>query len=52
MLASSRRLQERETTLAEGLARMAPWAKATGARTSGVFNNIEIEQKLPPSWRV
>lgn len=44
--------KRRETTLAEGLARMAPWAKATGARKSGVFSNIEIEQKLPPSWRV
>jgi len=41
----------RETTLAEGLAQMAPWAKATGARASGRFSNIEIEQKLPPSWR-
>lgn len=43
--------KRRETTLAEGLARMAPWAKATGARASGRFSNIEIEQKLPPSWR-
>jgi len=41
-----------ETTLAEGLARMAPWAKATGARESSRFSNIEIEQGLPPSWRV
>lgn len=40
-----------ETTLREGLARMAPWAKATGARKSAVFNAIEIEQGLPPSWR-
>ncbi|MFZ1691602.1 MAG: NAD-dependent epimerase/dehydratase family protein, partial [Flavobacteriales bacterium] len=43
--------KRRETTLAEGLAQMAPWAKATGARASGRFSNIEIEQKLPPSWR-
>lgn len=41
----------RETTLAEGLARMAPWAKATGARKSGTFENIEIERGLPPSWK-
>lgn len=41
----------RETTLAEGLARMAPWAKATGARKSGHFGNIEIERGLPPSWK-
>ncbi|MBK6342438.1 MAG: NAD-dependent epimerase/dehydratase family protein [Flavobacteriales bacterium] len=44
--------KRRETTLAEGLARMAPWAKATGARASSRFGNIEIEQGLPPSWRV
>lgn len=44
--------KRRETSLAEGLARMAPWAKATGARASGKFSNIEIEQGLPPSWRV
>ena len=43
--------KRKETTLAEGLARMAPWAKATGARKSGHFGNIEIEQGLPPSWR-
>lgn len=41
----------RETTLEEGLARMAPWAKAAGARKSGRFGDIEIEQGLPPSWR-
>jgi UDP-glucose 4-epimerase len=42
---------QRETTLAEGLARMTPWAKAVGARKSGTFDNIEIERNLPPSWR-
>ncbi|MBX2972246.1 MAG: NAD-dependent epimerase/dehydratase family protein [Flavobacteriales bacterium] len=41
----------RETTLQEGLARMAPWAKAVGARKSGTFGHIEIERGLPPSWR-
>ncbi len=40
-----------ETMLQEGLVRMAPWAKATGARKSGVFGAIEIEQGLPPSWK-
>lgn len=43
--------KQRETTLEEGLLRMAPWAKATGARKSGSFGNIEIERGLPPSWR-
>lgn len=41
----------RETTLQEGLARMALWAKATGARKSAVFGAIEVEQGLPPGWR-
>lgn len=40
-----------ETTLEEGLQRMVPWAKATGARESSKFSHIEIEQGLPPSWR-
>jgi UDP-glucose 4-epimerase len=43
--------KQRETTLEEGLARMAPWAKSTGARKSGAFGNIEIERGLPPSWK-
>lgn len=43
--------QVRETTLEEGLARMAPWAKATGARSSSAFGNIEVTINLPPSWR-
>jgi UDP-glucose 4-epimerase len=41
----------RETTLEEGLQRMVPWAKATGARESSKFGHIEIERGLPPSWR-
>ncbi len=43
--------EQPETSLEEGLARMAPWAIATGARKSGVFSNIEIGKKLPPSWK-
>ena len=38
-------------TLEEGIRRMAEWAKAQGPRKSGPFGNIEIERKLPPSWR-
>lgn len=41
----------RETTLPEGLARMVPWAKATGARKSSSFENIEVTKNLPPSWK-
>lgn len=40
-----------ETTLRDGLHRMAPWAKATGARQSEEFGHIEITRNLPPSWR-
>jgi UDP-glucose 4-epimerase len=40
-----------ETTLEEGLARMAAWARDTGARSSNTFENIEIQRSLPPSWR-
>ncbi len=40
----------RETTLQEGLARMVPWAKATGARESEIFGHIEVTRNLPPSW--
>lgn len=40
-----------ETTLSQGLARMAEWAKRVGARKTEPFANIEITDKLPPSWR-
>ena len=43
--------KQRETSLEEGLTRMAPWALGTGARKSGSFGHIEIERGLPPSWR-
>jgi UDP-glucose 4-epimerase len=42
--------KRQETPLAEGLARMAAWARRAGARTSGKFSAIEIERGLPPSW--
>jgi UDP-glucose 4-epimerase len=38
-------------TLDEGLACMAEWVRAHGARSSGRFEGIEIEHNLPPSWR-
>ncbi|MBP9159483.1 MAG: NAD-dependent epimerase/dehydratase family protein [Flavobacteriales bacterium] len=40
-----------ETSLADGLKRMVPWALATGARESSAFGKIEIERGLPPSWK-
>lgn len=38
-------------TLAEGLERMAEWAKEHGPRSSKEFGEIEIEKNLPPSWK-
>ncbi|HME43771.1 MAG TPA: NAD-dependent epimerase/dehydratase family protein [Syntrophorhabdales bacterium] len=39
-----------QTTLEEGLRRMAAWVKEVGARKSKEFDGIEIQQSLPPSW--
>ena len=38
------------TSLAEGLHRMAEWARHSGPRKSRPFANIEITERLPPSW--
>ena len=38
------------TSLETGIHKMAEWAKKAGARESGKFSNIEITEKLPPSW--
>ena len=38
--------------LAEGVARMAAWAKAKGPRTTAPFTGIEVLKNLPASWRV
>jgi len=37
-------------SLAEGIARMAAWARKVGARQSQEFSNIEITEKLPDGW--
>ncbi len=39
-------------TLQEGIARMAAWAKKTGARQGQEFENIEITEKLPDGWNL
>ena len=39
------------TPLAQGLAAMARWARAWGARAGAPFEGIEIERNLPESWR-
>jgi len=37
--------------LEEGVARMAAWAKSIGPQKQYIFENIDIEKNLPPSWR-
>lgn len=37
-------------SLEEGIARMAEWAKKTGAKKSKEFSNIEIKKNLPAGW--
>ncbi len=41
---------DRNTSLEEGLKRMVEWARGAGIRSSYKFENIEIKEKLPPSW--
>jgi UDP-glucose 4-epimerase len=38
--------------LNEGLQRMADWAKKIGPCQGKPFENIEIEENMPPSWRM
>ena len=40
-----------ETPLAEGIHHMAAWAKTVGARSSSEFDNIELADGLPDSWK-
>lgn len=39
-----------ETPLAEGLARMAAWARKTRLRPLQGFADIELDKNMPPSW--
>jgi UDP-glucose 4-epimerase len=40
-----------ETPLADGLRRMADWARVVGPRRARAFHDIELSHNLPPSWR-
>ena len=40
-----------ETSLQDGLNRMAVWARKAGSRQGKPFSGIEIERELPPSWK-
>lgn len=39
-------------SLKEGISKMAKWAQRVGARASQEFDNIEIMEKLPDSWKI
>jgi len=41
---------ESRYALRDGLTRMAAWVRQVGARSTPVFQNIEVPKKLPPSW--
>ena len=38
-------------SLADGIGRMAAWAKARGPQPTPVFGEIEVTKNLPPAWR-
>lgn len=40
-----------QTALADGLVRMAAWARAAGVRPATPFEHVEIERGLPASWQ-
>jgi len=39
-----------DVSLADGVGRMAAWAKKTGVRQGKPFAGIEVRKNLPPSW--
>lgn len=41
-----------EVSLADGIGRMAAWAKEVGPRSSSEFSNIEVTKNLPESWKL
>lgn len=41
-----------KTTLEDGIRAMAEWVATHGSRQSRVFDAIEVERNLPPSWAV
>ena len=41
---------QNETSLHDGVTKMALWAKSAGTKSVPLFQNIEIEKNLPPSW--
>lgn len=43
--------EQPQTSLHNGIQRMADWARAVGPRESQRFQNIEVTLNLPPAWR-
>ena len=43
--------QRPATSLEDGLAQMAAWARAHGAREGKAFDGIEVARNLPTAWR-
>lgn len=41
---------DKQTSLEEGILRMAHWAKKVGARASAGFKHIEVAKNMPVSW--
>jgi UDP-glucose 4-epimerase len=42
--------KKEKVSLERGVQRMADWVRKNGARESSVFEAIEVERNLPPSW--
>ena len=40
-----------DVPLADGLARMAAWAKFMGPQEQTVFRGVEVRKNMPPSWQ-
>jgi UDP-glucose 4-epimerase len=38
------------TSLRDGIAKMASWVRKHGARESNIFDGVEIKKNMPPSW--
>jgi UDP-glucose 4-epimerase len=43
--------ERKSVPLADGIDRMAAWAKARGPQPTPVFGGIEVTRNLPPAWR-
>jgi UDP-glucose 4-epimerase len=44
-------IKDEPTSLENGILKMANWVRVHGARQTTKFKNIEIIEKLPPSWK-